>query len=89
MSSAPDLSVASLEEELAALQVRQLGLLQALRDKQTVDPELMADAEKVFAQLPVYIARLQEVRSNMDGISARTTRMRLRCEQLRGERPSS
>lgn len=77
---------AALEQELAELQTRQLGLLEKLRAKRIVDPALLDDAEAVFSRLPEYTEKARRVRSSMDALAERTARMRQRLRDTSRER---
>lgn len=67
---------AALETELSELQTRQAGVLERLRARRVIDPQLLAEADDSFARLPEYTAKVTRLRSAMDALSARTASMR-------------
>ena len=63
----------------------QRNLLKAMREGD-VASEQRAEVERIFAEIPAYIQKLQHLRSQMDELSARTADMRTRSARLAAEK---
>ena len=84
--------VGSHSAEVAALAAAQLEKLHEVQQnllatllERKVNSQHRAQVEQVFAEIPTYVEKLQQLHDRMGAISARTVDMRVRSAKLAAE----
>ena len=79
-------TASKLAAELAALQVRQAALHDALSRRNASNTNASDAVDATFSRLPEYVEKLQRLQQAMDALAMRTTQMRARCTALIDQR---